>query len=299
MLNISVVIPARNRAHTLPACLESILAQTYPAAEIIVVDDGSTDETREVVEGYRDRGVIYARLPSGRGAQAARNYGVRMASHDWIAFQDSDDLWLENKLAIQVDALKVRGFSKTIVVHGNGLQRHELTREDSPFNVPETAGDCYRDLLMRPAPLFQAMLVSAEALGAVGYLDEDCPAYQEWDTAIRLARQCEFVHIRQPLFVWVWHESDQISKDLGRALRGYSYVLDRHQADFIRHHGVRAWRYAKLSQFLQAVRAGLWTDAYAIMGKQERHLSFVLARLIARTRWTPRGTERLLRWAAR
>src|SRR5450759_3040418 len=111
-IKISVVIPAKNRAHTLPRCLDSILGQTYPAAEIIVVDDASIDNTREVVESYRDLGVIYARLPKGMGAQAARNHGVRVARHEWVAFQDSDDLWLPHKLVLQVMALGSREFDK-------------------------------------------------------------------------------------------------------------------------------------------------------------------------------------------
>jgi hypothetical protein len=222
-----------------------------------------------------------------------------MASHEWIAFQDSDDLWLKDKLALQVAALEALGYDERVVIHGNGLRRHEVTHDDTPFNVPLTAGVCHSQLLCRPAPLFQAMLVSAQAIKDAGYLDEDCPSYQEWDTALRLARHCEFVHIDQPLFVWVWHGGDQISKDKGRELRGYSYVLDRHKSDFIRYHGAQAWRVAKLDRYVEAVRAGLWGDAYAMMEKEERHVCFLLARLIARTRRTPRGTFRLLRWAVR
>ena len=299
VINISIIIPARNRAHTLPDCINSILEQTYPAAEIIVVDDHSTDKTKAVVEGYRTQGVLYACLPYGEGAQAARNYGIKLASHEWIAFQDSDDLWLKDKLAVQVAVLEARGFNKNLVIHGNGLRRHEATLEDSPFNVPLTVGYCQSQLLTRPAPCFPAMLVSAEALQAAGYLDEDCPSYQEWDTALRLARHCEFVHIEQPLFVWVWHGGDQISKDKGRELRGYSYVLDRHKTEFIRYHGAQAWREAKLKRYLEAIQAGLWGDAYWMMEQEERHSSFILARLVARFQRTPRGTVRLLRWAVR
>lgn len=299
MLRISVIIPSKNRAHTLTACLNSIIAQTYPATEIIVVDDGSTDDTKELVESFDRRIVRYSRLPQGQGAQSARNHGIKIAAHEWIAFQDSDDLWLINKLENQVCALQAHDYNPRIVVHGNGFRRDAVTLEQSAFDVPKTEGDCFHVLLRRPAPLFPTLLVSAQALEQAGYLDENCPSYQEWDTAIRLARQCRFIHIEQPLFVWVWHGSDQISKDEGRALRGWSYVLDRHKSDFIQHYGARAWREAKLEQYLQAISAGLWLDAQVMMSTDEKHFSFALARLIARIHRTPRGTLRLLRWAVR
>lgn len=264
---------------------------------MIVVDDGSTDATRETVASYRDRGVRYERLMEGTGAQAARNLGWRVAAHDWIAFQDSDDLWLPQRFELQIGALAQAGWHRDIVVHGNALRRDSTTGIDAPFNVPRTEGYCYPELLLRPAPLFQALLVSREALDKAGGLDETCPSYQEWDTAIRLAQRCRFIHITEPLFVWVWHGGEQISKDPGRALRGWSYVLDRYRRDFVSLHGTKAWRHAKLEQYRQAVEARLWQDAAEIVSVNP-HPCFLFAGIVARMQWTPRGTMRILRWLA-
>lgn len=298
MLKISVVIPAKNREKTLPACLDSILKQTCPPSEIIVVDDASSDDTMEVVEQYRDRGVVYARLPTGKGAQAARNYGVKIASHEWIAFQDSDDLWLEHKLAVQVTALREKGFAKDIVVHSNALKRDESTGEEKIMAVKPTVGRCHAQLLLNPAPMFPSMLVSKKAIMAIGGLDDHCPAYQEWDTAIRLAKYCEFVHIYDPLFVWVWHSGETISKDTRRSILGYNYILDKHRTEIIEYYGMNVWRKEKLGIVSQAMRANLWNDVQNMLIDQDHHRSFLLARFFSKLRFGPRGIGWLLRLAA-
>lgn len=298
MIKISVIIPARNRGKTLQKCLNSVLKQTYSPSEIIVVDDGSSDNTKEVVAQYRNKGVVYARLLSGKGAQAARNYGVKIATHDWIAFQDSDDLWLEEKLSVQVASLSERAFAKNIVVHGNGIKRIESTSEETLINVKHTEGYCYAQLLINPAPMFPSILVSKKALFDIGGLDCDCHAYQEWDTAIRLAKYCEFIHIRKPLFVWVWHSGETISKDTRRSVLGYNYVLDKNMQDIIRHCGISAWRKEKMGIVAQAMRAKLWGDVQDMLANQEYHPSVQMARFFLRLRFAPRGIARLLRFAA-
>jgi glycosyltransferase involved in cell wall biosynthesis len=297
-IGISVVIPAKNRATTLPGCLDSLLAQTYSAAEIIVVDDGSTDSTREVVESYADRGVVYAWLPNGKGAQAARNHGVQIARYDWIAFQDSDDVWLPNKLAIQVEALKAHGFDSFTVVHGDGLKYDEATGLQQPLPVPLTAGKCYEKLLLQAAPMFPSLLVSRAAIFKAGGLDNDCPAYQEWDTAIRLARYCEFVHIQQPLFVWRWHAGETISKDYRRDVMGFDYVINSHKQEIISIHGHKAWRRIKTINVARALRGKLWGDANDMLASEALCPSFAIARLFVKAKFYPRGASILMRLLA-
>ena len=101
---VSVIVPVRNGARFLGAALESILTQTAPAAEICVVDDGSTDESAVVAGGFAARGVRCVSQPPG-GAAAARNRGVALTTGDLLAFLDADDLWTADKLACQCAAL--------------------------------------------------------------------------------------------------------------------------------------------------------------------------------------------------
>lgn len=100
---ISVVIPTYNRARIVPKAIESVFSQTYPAAEIIVVDDGSKDDTREVLAGYGDR--IKAISQENGGLSAARNTGIRAASSEWVAFLDDDDEHVPERLAIAVETI--------------------------------------------------------------------------------------------------------------------------------------------------------------------------------------------------
>jgi glycosyltransferase involved in cell wall biosynthesis len=102
---VSVVIPTYNRASLLGRAIKSVLEQTYQDFEIIVVDDASTDNTEEVVRNLRDRRIRYLRHEKNRGGSAARNTGIRAAWGQYIAFQDSDDEWLPEKLKKQMEVL--------------------------------------------------------------------------------------------------------------------------------------------------------------------------------------------------
>ena len=106
---ISVVIPTYNRKDKLPACIASVLAQTYPNLEVIVVDDASTDGTELLFDCNIDPRVHYVRYGDNRGACYARNLGAQRAHGSILAFQDSDDLWHPDKLQKQYDLLTATG----------------------------------------------------------------------------------------------------------------------------------------------------------------------------------------------
>lgn len=97
---VSVIIPTFNRAGWLSESIDSVLHQTHPSVELIVVDDGSTDHTPDVVQAFGDR-LTYLQQPN-RGVSAARNVGVAASRGTWVAFLDSDDLWQPSKVAAQV-----------------------------------------------------------------------------------------------------------------------------------------------------------------------------------------------------
>jgi glycosyltransferase involved in cell wall biosynthesis len=100
---VSVVIPTYNRQDLLGRAIESVLKQTVPVSEIIVIDDGSTDATRELARAYRDS-IRYV-YQENRGTAAARNRGIRESRFQWVAFLDHDDEWLPEQIALQLHAL--------------------------------------------------------------------------------------------------------------------------------------------------------------------------------------------------
>lgn len=299
LVPISVVIPARNRARSLPACLASVLGQDSPPAEVIVVDDGSNDDTVAVAERHAVQGVRVVRLGGGRGAQVARSEGVAQAAHEWIAFQDSDDLWLPGKLRRQQQALREAAFDPFVVVQGEGLRQLGEDGPREPMHLPRTEGRCHAQLLQRPGPMFQALLVSRTALARAGGLDLDCPSYQEWDTAIRLAAHARFVHLDEPLFVWVRHADETISRDARRTVLGFDHVVSAHREAIVAQLGDRTWRRLRYENIARALQAGLWPEAQALLEREPPGLARQLASALARRHWAPRGVGRLLGWASR
>lgn len=258
---ISVVIPAFNRRDTVNRCLDSVLAQTPPPFEVIVVDDCSSDKTVDAVTSYPERQVRCVSLEKRCGAQAARNRGVAEAKGDWIAFQDSDDEWLPGKLMKQLDALADSGFDPWTVVHGDSIWL-DASGKEIKVDLPQVEGeDAYAELLTRPGPMFQSLLVSKLALQEIGYLDVNVPSYQEWDTAIRLAQRCRFVHIREPLFIYHLHQGETISKDAGRGIAGYQYVIDKFREEILAVCGTTVWESHLKRQLVHCLNNRMWDEA--------------------------------------
>lgn len=281
---ISVVIPVFDRAATIEYCLRSVLDQTLPPAEVIVVDDCSRDRTPEIVRSHSDSRVRLISLAKNSGAQAARNAGIAAAAGDWIAFQDSDDEWLPGKLAAQVRALAGAGFDPFTVVHGNCFRRKGAKEDDVAWSLPRVEGEeAYPQLLRNPGPLFPAMLASRRALEAIGFLDEQAPSYQEWDTAIRLARVCRFIHLDEPLFIYHLHGGATISKDPLRDVRGYQYVVGKFAEEIISKCGIGAYEQHLRLNASRALDFGLFQEAGWILSRRRRVSAALIGLSLAAT----------------
>jgi glycosyltransferase involved in cell wall biosynthesis len=233
---VSIVIPAYNRGHTIHRAIRSVLAQTHQELEVIVVDDGSKDNTLSVLEQLckADSRIRYLCHDSNKGAQAARNTGIRVAQGEWIAFLDSDDQWLPDSLEVRLRLAEERGVQ---VVHSDCYILRAGNPKLQRYGVPRMEGQVYKELLRRPGPMFPSLLVSKEALTNIGYLDEAIIAYQEWDTAIRLAKYYEFAFVPQPTFIYDCRHANTISKDLLRGARGYEQVFTKHGWSILRYLG--------------------------------------------------------------
>jgi len=211
---ISVVIPTYNRAGLIGRSIQSVLDQTYRDFELIVVDDGSTDDTSSVVAAFRDPRINYVRLRRNRGAGAARNAGIRMARGKFLAFQDSDDEWLPTKLAKQM--LIFEQASANLGVVYSDKQR-VLTDGTITYHASPTV---VRGRLVDPATQFyqvyrvgiQSAVMKRESLDVAGYFNEDMPALEDLELFIRLSKRCDFYHIREPLVKY--YETDGLSKNL-------------------------------------------------------------------------------------
>lgn len=238
---VSVVIPAFNRADKIEASVRSVQAQSYSHWEIVVSDDGSTDTTRDVVRKMiiADKRVRLITREKNAGAQAARNAGVREAKGEWIAFLDSDDLWLPDSLERRLNiALR----ENVPVVHSNAYILHP-GKEKELYRVAPLSGWVHNKVLCGEGPMFPCLLIRKSALEKIGLLDESIVSYQEWDTSIRLAKLFPFGFEPEPTFIYDYRTQNAISRDSNRAGRGYEMIVRKHLGDIIKYAGYEALWY--------------------------------------------------------
>ncbi len=207
MPEVSVIIPTYNRAKFVTKAIDSVLAQTYKDYEIIVIDDGSTDNTQEVLEPYMDK-ITYM-YQENAGVSAARNAGIRATTGQWIAFLDSDDKWMPEKLSIQMECLSQNNakvcftanvcFTNSIREEGQfedltGLSQKEVKEQifAEPF-----------DLILRDSFWLsvQTMVIEKKLLEKVGCFDERLKVAEDTRLIYNLAFEVPFAFIDEPLTV--------------------------------------------------------------------------------------------------
>ena len=259
---ISVVIPTFNRGAQIAATLDSVLAQTLAPLEIIVVDDGSSDETASFIERHYGDRVRLIRQKNG-GVARARNRGLADAKGDWIAFLDHDDEFLPQKLELQMAALRAHPAANTaycdwLSVDENGApmpQRLQLTQQS--WWKP-AQGRVYPWILMPHLsqflrnPIFSMSfpLFHTQTLRDLGGFDEKMVPSDDWDLLIRLAQNGEFVFVPQVLAHYVHHEAQQ-HMNLETAYVSWLKLCLKHPVSARRHPVV----YAKQRLFMRLCRA--------------------------------------------
>jgi glycosyltransferase involved in cell wall biosynthesis len=256
---VSVVIPSYNRAHTLPETIESVLAQSWPRIEIIVVDDGSTDGTEAAVAGYRDR-ITYVKQKNG-GLAAARNAGFAKSTGEYVAWLDSDDLWNPDKTALQVAALEhhpdnvlvasdfsafdADGFYEeshvasyySVVDRTPGglagffpevidLRAREIpfAPEDAPEIVRVRGGRVYEKLIGGNCLHPPTVMFRRDAALRAGWVDASFRRDSDYEYLLRLSRQGRVAYVERPLMRYRY-SPDQMSSDKHLADIAVSRVL--------------------------------------------------------------------------
>ncbi len=226
---VSVVIPAYNKAEWTAQTVDSVLRQTYPDIEIIVVDDGSTDNTRERMATYGHK-IQYVRKENG-GACSARNEGIRRSSGDFIAFLDCDDLYLEDKIELSVKYLRENprfSFVHT-AVHFIDDQNNIVGYRSHPNSRYE--GWIARRLILGNYICNSTIVARREALQAAGFFDETFFMPADWDLWLRLADVGEVGFINKPLTKYRV-SAHYILKNLEKSQEEEGVVLDK----FFRRH---------------------------------------------------------------
>ena len=210
---VSIVLPTYQRGGLIGRAIRSVLAQTHGDFELLVVDDGSTDDTAAEVARITDPRVRYTRLDVNRGVAAARNLGIRATAAPLLAFQDSDDEWLPNKLERHLQVLAASGPGVGVVY--SDMERVWDDGRSEYHRSPDLVAGC----LINPETSFyqvcrigiQATVIRRVCLDAVGAFDERFPALEDLELFIRLSRRFAFHHLEEPLVRY--HETDGLSKN--------------------------------------------------------------------------------------
>lgn len=228
---ISVVIPAYNRATSLASAVESVSTQTYGDIEIIIVDDGSTDGTRAVVEGLNDDRIRFVRHDVNKGANAARNTGIELAQGRFIAFQDSDDTWHPEKLERQVSACETSAAQACFCAFNRHIGATSTKIPKKSYGIPTGLNDLRRQLLRGSFISCQTLMIDRELVLSVGGFDESLPRLQDWELCLRLAEVAP-IYFLDEVLVDVNLSGDSISADLRKYLESVEQILGDHRALF-------------------------------------------------------------------
>jgi glycosyltransferase involved in cell wall biosynthesis len=203
---VSVIIPVFNRAAYIGATIDSVLAQTCGDFEIIAIDDGSTDGSRAIVDGYGERvRVLEHPGRANRGQSAAINLGLTAARGDFIAILDSDDLWLPNKLALQVAFLDSNPDVGLVYANGWAIDQNGKKLYDIYGADHQELSDPARVLLDCYFFLPTNSLVRRAVIAGAGEFDETLRAAQDHDMAVRIAERTRLAYLPEKLFCYRRH----------------------------------------------------------------------------------------------
>ncbi|MGM0716605.1 MAG: glycosyltransferase family 2 protein [Halobacteriota archaeon] len=269
---VSVVIPTYNRSELIREAVESVYDQTYDRIELIVVDDHSPIPVSETLtEDTPDSiaSMVVLRHDENRGANAARNTGIRRATGEYVAFLDDDDRWETPKVHKQIEAFQSSGPEVGVVYTGKRSERAGKTTVETPT----WSGNVLKDLLTgKNFSQFSGLMVRESAIEAAGLPDERFPCWQDREWFFRLAKHCEFEPVSEPLVVRRLDHDDRIGRNFEQKRDvAYPLFLKKHYG-FAAEYGPRYRR-----AFLASLRTSIGQSAIHSGRYREARKYFVAA----------------------
>jgi glycosyltransferase involved in cell wall biosynthesis len=268
---VSVILPTFNRAGSLLRAIESVLAQTYREFELILVDDGSSDDTPAIAASVKDARVSYIRLAKNQGQSAARNVGISKSKGSLIAFQDSDDTWQSDKLERQVKVLYENPYLAGVYCDLRRVNAAGATSFMQAPNLVRGATFDHRPSLYQTFGIgIQSCVIRKQALESVGLFHTEMRCFDDLELLLRLTKKYDLRRIPGPLVNY--HEAGGVTTNVKAAscdrvvlFRRYGY-----RAAFV---NPEAW-FNELSFYLwqtgrssKVVKGGLGDRGFAIVGQ--------------------------------
>lgn len=233
MRQVSIILPTYNRAHCIGRAVDSVLCQTYPHWELLVVDDGSTDNTEELIAVYAasDERVRYYRQASNKGVSAARNEGIRQARYDYIAFQDSDDVWHEDKLEKQMRIFEENPDAGLVycAVQGTKQDGSQVRIPDDSMEKQFLRGNLYQLLLQGNVIDAPAAVMRKECTKQCGGFDENLSCLEDWELFLRIAKEYEIDYVDEALVDSDFH-NEGVSSHAGGYFQARCQMIVTHKA---------------------------------------------------------------------
>ena len=233
MNGISVIIPTYNRADKIKKSVQSVLDQTYGEFDLIIIDDASSDDTESVVKSIQDSRIRYKKLKANLGAAGARNEGVKQTDSKYIAFHDSDDLWMPDKLEKQLrymennpDVGMVYGKLKVI----SPERTYEFPNETIDGDLE---GNLYSWLLKRNTIDTPSMFIRKKCFVETGGFDSSLRCLEDWEFAIRFSRKFKIGYIDEVLLDSFVSEGG-VSGNIGSYYETRCKIVALHKEDIIR-----------------------------------------------------------------
>ena len=222
---VSVIIPTYNRGRLILDSINSVLNQTYKNIELIVVDDCSTDDTEKTVKSIDDSRIKYIKLEKNSGACVARNKGIEISRGEFIAFNDSDDLWLPEKINSQLDFLYENNAEISFC-------KMECRTPENNFihNFPNIEFDrkiSYKDLLKYNSASTQTIFGKTDCFKEIIF-DATMPRLQDWDEVLRLSQKFS-VFYQNKILVHTFFQKDSISTHPEKAVLAMQKIFEKHK----------------------------------------------------------------------
>ncbi|EIF6290040.1 glycosyltransferase [Clostridium perfringens] len=222
---VSIIIPTYNRADRILKTLKSAINQSYKNIEIIIIDDNSDDNTEQIVKKYLNDKVHYYKNKVNLGGAKSRNVGVKKSNGDIIAFLDSDDEWLENKIQLQIEKfLKNKDVG---MVYTKYLLINEITGEKIKFDCEKVFEKDFHSLLCQNyIGTTSSICIKKDIFEQIGGFDENLPSCQDWDLYIRIAQVCKIEKVEDICLNYYFH-NNSITGNSKNTIIGHNIIIKK------------------------------------------------------------------------
>jgi glycosyltransferase involved in cell wall biosynthesis len=269
---VSVIVPVYNRAHLVTETVASILGQTYRNIEIILINDGSTDDSLKVIQTLQQEHPDVIRIidQENQGQIIARNQGIQQARGQYIAFLDSDDLWVPDKLELQMPL-----FDDGVGLVYGGVELINEDGETTGFDAcdPAIQGEIYPQLLVKNRMTGGSVMVLRAALDRVGVFDPEFSAAENWDLWLRICKVYQARLVNKPVVKYRLHQNN-MSKDMMLMQDAKRQIMakhcDKHSSDKL------VARYSRLAEADLYYKLGVYSFSREQFGEAIRNFSRVV-----------------------